>query len=82
MTKRFVPSEKTCDVRIQPDKITEKAYGVIVGDNGKWMHRQFQYAWIAKSVCWIDTDGTIYAPRWATRDLPFGMVSSNIRGNF
>lgn len=82
MAKKFIPNAETCDVRIIPDRETEKAFGVIIGSNGKWTNPRDIYAWIAKSVCYIDADGTIYAPRWATRDFPFSMVANNIRGNF
>ena len=76
MAKKFIPTKDNCTVPIIPDRETGKAYGIITGDNGKmFINRQLYYTWIAKSVCFIDTDGIIYAPVWATDSISWKVLN-------
>lgn len=66
--KPFVPSKETCTVWITPCGSTEKAYQIEAGWNGMWGRgRKEYYKYVAKSVCWIDEEGRIFAPAWAVR---------------
>ena len=66
-TSKFVPGEKSCTVRIMPLAETEKAYQIEDGSNGKIGRSSVKeyYKWIAKSVCYVDENGAIFAPAWA-----------------
>ena len=64
-TRKFVPSEKSCTVQIFPVGETAKAYQVPDGSNGKIGHCREYYKYIAKSICYIDENGNIFAPKWA-----------------
>lgn len=67
---KFVPSSENCTVRILPDGETEKAYIVPTGTNGyhgKGLRVYHEY--IAKSICYIDEQGEIFAPAWASGAL-------------
>lgn len=65
-TKKFVPNKKNCTVNIIPCGETEKAYQIYDGSNGLIGRGQKSYyKYIAKSICYIDEDGNIYAPNWA-----------------
>ena len=64
--KKFTPSEKTCTVQIYPCGETEKAYQVYDGGDGKvGRGSKTYYKYIAKSVCFTDSNGNIFAPVWA-----------------
>lgn len=63
--RKFDSSEKTCTVEIYPVGETEKAYQVPDGTNGKTRHVKEYYKYIAKSICYVDENGRIYAPKWA-----------------
>lgn len=65
--KAFVPSAKNCTVKIRPLSETEKAYQVEDGSNGCITRGKMRvyYKYIAKSICWVAPDGSIYAPVWA-----------------
>lgn len=63
---KFIPNAKNCPVRIIPCGETEKAYQVYDGSNGHVGRTQKSYyKYIAKSICYIDENGNIYAPIWA-----------------
>ena len=64
---KFAPSAKSCTVQIFPICETEKAYQVPDGSNGKIGHCREYYKYIAKSICYIDDNGNIFAPSWATK---------------
>lgn len=63
----FVPSATTCTVKIFPCGETEKAYRIEDGSNGciSRGNMRVYYKYIAKSICWVSPDGSIYAPQWA-----------------
>ena len=66
--KKFIPNAKNCIVQIHPYalKETEKAYAIEDGSNGlvgKKMKAYYKY--IAKSVCYVDSNGNVFAPFWA-----------------
>lgn len=65
--KKAEPSEKTCTVKIIPCGETEKAYRLYDGSNGKVSrgNRKDYYKYIAKSICYVNENGEIYAPAWA-----------------
>jgi len=65
--KPFVPTSKNCPIQIFPEFTTEKAYAIPDSTNGKTRHVKYYYKYIAKSVCYVDKDGKIFAPIWATR---------------
>lgn len=56
---------------IEVDHETEKAYAVCTGTNGKITRTHYFYEFVAKSICYTDAEGNVYAPEWATRDIPF-----------
>lgn len=59
-------NRNTCTVKIVPCGETEKAYQLYDGSNGLVGRGQrHYYKYIAKSICWIDENGNIYAPHWA-----------------
>lgn len=63
---KFVPSRKNCPVMIRPIGQTEKAYQLEDGSNGLIGRGcKVYYKYVAKSVCFIDENGDIYAPVWA-----------------
>ena len=66
-SRRFMPNAKNCTVQITPCGETEKAYMVEDGSNGCITRQRMKtyYKYIAKSICYVDEDGNIYAPRWA-----------------
>lgn len=66
--KKFIPNEKNCTVQIYPFSLkeTEKAYAINDGSNGLVGKRmKAYYKYIAKSVCYVDNNGNIFAPCWA-----------------
>lgn len=63
--RKFVPNEKNCTVEIFPLGETEKAYQIEDGTNGHTRHVKEYYKYIAKSICYTDENGRIYAPIWA-----------------
>lgn len=65
--KAFVPSAQNCTVKIRPISETEKAYQIEDGSNGCITRGKMRvyYKYIAKSICWVAQDGSIYAPIWA-----------------
>ena len=63
---KFVPTRENCQVLILPVSQTEKAYELEDGSNGLvGRGRRLYYKYVAKSVCFIDENGDIYAPAWA-----------------
>ena len=62
---KFVPNAKNCTVLVNPVGETEKAYQVYNGSNNR-VGRGFKhyYKYIAKSICYVDENGNIYAPSW------------------
>lgn len=65
--KQFIPSRETCQIEIHPCGHSEKAYKVYAGNDGYGRSRTIYYIWIAKSMCYVDEDGRIFAPVWAVR---------------
>jgi len=63
--RKFSPSKTSCTVQIFPVGETEKAYQVPDGSNGKTGHCREYYKYIAKSICYVDESGNIFAPSWA-----------------
>ena len=66
-SKKFVPSKKSCPVQIYPLAESEKAYQIEDGTNGLVGRSSCKeyYKWVAKSVCYVDENGNIFAPMWA-----------------
>lgn len=66
-SKKFVPDAKNCTVRIFPCGETEKAYRIADGTNGKITrgNMKIYYKYVAKSICYVDDDGNVFAPLWA-----------------
>ena len=63
---KFVPSSKNCTVEIIPCGETDKSYQVYDGANGYVGRKQKSYyKYIAKSICFVDENGKIFAPSWA-----------------
>jgi len=63
---KFNPSAKNCTVEVYPYGETEKAYAIHDGSNGKVGRGFKSYTkYIAKSVCFVDENGKIFAPAWA-----------------
>ena len=64
-SSKFVPNADNCNVMIHPCGETEKAYQVYDGSNNR-VGRGFKnyYKYIAKSICYVDQNGNIYAPSW------------------
>lgn len=72
--KKFTPTADNCKYAINQIIVdeTEKSYKVIVGNNGyisRSKNRDF-YDYIAKSICYTDESGTIYAPYFAIAKIP------------
>lgn len=66
--RKFIPSAENCTVRIIPDYSTEKAFAIVDGSNGLiGKGCKIYYKFIAKSVCYIDETGNIFAPIWAVK---------------
>lgn len=65
--KSFIPTKENCIKQIFPEGETEKAYKVCVGSNGHIGNPKLYYDYIAKSICYVDETGKIFAPVWATR---------------
>lgn len=66
--KQFIPSKEGCTARIFPVGETEKAYQIEDGWNGHFgKQSKTWYKYIAKSVCYIDENGNIFAPVWAVK---------------
>ena len=65
--KPFTPNAKNCTVLIKPCGETEKAYIIPDGTNGCISRGNVKYynKFIAKSICYIDENGNVYAPIWA-----------------
>ena len=64
---KFTPSAEKCTVQIFPEFETEKAYAIFSGTNGLVKNVKVYYSYIAKSICWIDENGKIFAPVWAIK---------------
>lgn len=64
---KFTPSAEKCTVQIFPDFETAKSYAVVVGTNGLVGNVKVYYSYIAKSICWKDENGKIFAPAWAIK---------------
>ncbi len=64
----FTPNRESCTVQIYPCGSTEKAYEIEDGWNGCWgRNSKTYYKYIAKSVCFVDELGRIFAPVWAVK---------------
>lgn len=63
--RKFSPSKENCKVMIHPLGGTEKSYVLPDGSNGKTRHCKEYYRYIAKSICYVDENGNIFAPYWA-----------------
>ena len=65
-SKKFVPNAKNCQVKITPCGETEKSYQIYDGGNGHVGRGcKSYYKYIAKSICFVDNDGNIFAQIWA-----------------
>ncbi len=66
-SRKFIPTAKNCTVQIVPCGETEKAYCVEDGTNGCITrgNRKTYYKYIAKSICYTNEAGEIFAPVWA-----------------
>lgn len=63
---KFAPSAKNCTVQIHPCGETEKSYQVYDGNNGRvGRGLKLYYKYIAKSICYVDENGNVFAPIWA-----------------
>ena len=63
--KKFIPTAENCTRRIDVCDGTEKAYAYYTGlysTNGK-PHKE----WIAKSVCYKNENGEVFAPHWGIK---------------
>lgn len=61
--KKFVPTAENCTRLVDVCDATEKAYAYYTGfysTKGK-PHKN----WIAKSVCYVNEKGEVFAPNWA-----------------
>ena len=67
--KKFTPSKESCTVQIRPLGETAKAYQIEDGSNGKIGRSSCKvyYKYIAKSICYTDENGNVFAPLWAMR---------------
>ena len=65
--EKFQPSQESCKVEIEPAYETEKAYALYDGTNGMISKQNMKvyYKFIAKSICYVDENGKIFAPAWA-----------------
>ena len=65
--RKFTPSAKACRVEVFPYRETEKAYVVEDGGNGcvSRSNCRIYDKYIAKSICYVDAEGRIFAPIWA-----------------
>ena len=66
-SRKFTPTAKNCTVQITPCGETEKAYMIEDGSNGCVTRQKMRtyYKYIAKSICYVDSDGNVFAPIWA-----------------
>lgn len=64
---KFTPSAEKCTVQIFPEFETKKSYAIFAGTNGLVKNVKVYYSYIAKSICWIDEEGKIFAPAWAIK---------------
>lgn len=79
--RKFVPTEGNCPIRIVPYGETDMAYAVDAGSNGLHGSSYRHYTcYVAKSVCYVDDAGRIFAPRFATSDIPYDILKDF--GNF
>lgn len=63
---KFIPSAKNCKKQIFPVGETDKAYQIEDGSNGHIGRTcEAHYKYIAKSICYIDSDNNVFAPIWA-----------------
>lgn len=67
--KKFTPSKESCTVQIFPLGETDKAFEIEDGSNGKIGRSTCKtYSkYVAKSICYIDENGKIFAPLWAMK---------------
>lgn len=72
--KKFEPNKETCTVQIRVHHETEKAYAVYAGNNGRITRNREWYEFVAKSICYVDENGNVFAPSWATRGIPFSEI--------
>lgn len=66
-SEKFTPSAEKCTVQIFPEFETEKSYAIFSGINGSVINIKVYYSYIAKSICWKDESGKIFAPVWAIK---------------
>lgn len=62
-TKKFIPTAENCKRRLDVCDATDKAYAYYTGfysTKGK-PHKE----WVAKSVCYKNENGEVFAPYWA-----------------
>lgn len=61
--KKFVPTAENCTRRIDVCDATDKAYAYYTGfiSTKGVAHKE----WIAKSICYKNEKGEVFAPRWA-----------------
>lgn len=60
--QKFFPTAKNCTRKVDVCDVTEKAYGYYTGfynTKGKPIKE-----WVAKSVCYVDENGDVFAPNW------------------
>ena len=64
---KFQVNKESCTVEIDPVYETEKAYALYDGTNGLVgkSNMKVYYKFVAKSICFVDEDGKIFAPAWA-----------------
>lgn len=71
---KFVPSKENCTVCIKVHHETEKAYAVYAGHTSGYLYGKDIYEFVGKSICYVDEQGNVYAPKWATRGIPFSEI--------
>lgn len=76
---KFEPSAENCTVCINVDHEHGRAYAVWAGSTGGYLHGEAIYEYVAKSICYTDELGNVFAPDWATRLIPFSQKGEQIR---
>lgn len=71
---KFEPNKDNCTVQIKVHHETERAYAVWAGNAGGYLRSRDIYEFIGKSICYVDEDGRVFAPSWATRGIPFSEI--------
>lgn len=78
---KFQPNATNCTVQIKIDHETEKAYAVCAGSTGGYLNNREYYEYVAKSICYVVGD-KVYAPSWATRNIPFKSIIRDNSSSF